>query len=402
MIKQVPIAKVTLLIDKTYSMLQLSNQLSAYGEQANLLFVEPQTGAGFFQWTLPGEGWKTFGDLDEQTKRTIAPIYVQRQDMLRNVLGDFPLRDAVLKVPSEDEFVFFRQKDGDWEIALTGWGYQFANIPSAGEIGAWVVHKEYQEVSIGFRWDDFLQPNLSFVINGQSRTTSEDGLFHVDEPLEVNSSFEVKSVNGLVFMLVVEKGKAEYVYDITQYLKVEVVATKDGMALVGEPCTVDFNGSDYHFDTDGTGTGFMEMPLSFQRVGDALAPQPECVVTCAGETQKKIPKADGKTLHFEFEFKTPVDDPGVVEEQKPPVIVPETPEPEPKYVKIRLLDYGGYPLSDLPFILTTKKMGEKELKTDEKGYCQVPKEWLSHKEKMQIKFVVSPEYQETHDLHLKK
>lgn len=402
MIKQIPIAKVTLLIDKTYSLLQLSTQLSAYGEQAKLLFIEPQTGAGFFQWTLPGEGWKAFGDLDEQTKRIIAPIYLQRQDMLRNTLGDFPLRDAVLKVPSEDEFVFFRQKDGDWEIALTAWGYQFVSMPPAGGISAWYEQKEYQEVNVGFQWDGALQPNLPFVINGQPRTTSEDGLFHVDEPLEINSRFEVKSVNGREFMLVVEKGKAEYVYDITQYLTVEVGATKDGMALVSEPCTVNFNGSDYHIDTDGTGTGSIVMPLSFQRVGNALAPQPECAVTCSGETQRKTPTDDGKTLRFDFKFKTPVDDSEVVEEQKSPVIGPETPESETKYVKIRLLDYGGYPLSDLPFKLTTKKMGEKELKTDEKGYCQVPQEWFSSKEKMQIKFVVSPEYQETHDLHLKK
>ena len=402
MIKQVPIAKVNLLIDKTYSLLQLSNQLSAYGEQAKLFFVEPQTGAGFLQWTLPGEGWKAFGDLDESSKRTIASIYLQRQDMLRSALGDFPLRDAVLAVPSEDEFVFFRQKDGDWEIALTAWGYQFASMPSAGEISAWMEQKEYQEVNVGFQWNGVLQPNLPFLINGQLRTTSEDGLFHVDEPLEVDNSFEVKSVNGMKFMLTVEKGKAEYVYDITQYFKVEVVATKDGTSLTNEPCTVNFNGSDYHFETDGTGTGFIEMPLSFQKVGNAMAPQPECAVTCAGETQQKTPTADGEILRFDFAFHTPEIHPEVVEEQKPPVGEAETPETNPKYVKIRLLDYGGYPLPDLPFKLTTKKMGEKELRTDENGYCQVPKEWFSHKEKMRIKFVVSPEYQESHDIHLKK
>ena len=57
MIKKVPIAQLTLLIDKTYSLLQLSNQLSSYGKQAKLLLVEHQIETDFFQWTLSGNDW---------------------------------------------------------------------------------------------------------------------------------------------------------------------------------------------------------------------------------------------------------------------------------------------------------------------------------------------------------
>lgn len=405
MIKQVPIAKVVLLIDRTYSLLQLSNELSSFGKQAKVLFVEQQTGSGYFQWTLPGEGWKSFGDLDEETKRTVAVVYKQRIDMLRNALEGSPLCDAVLTVPSGNEFVFFRQNEGDWEIALTAWGYQFVNTPSAGEISAWVEQKEYQEVSIGFQWEGELQPNVSFLLQETQRVTSDDGFYHVDNPVEVGESFVLKVFDRFQFTVVVEKGKSEYIFDITQHLTVDVEVTKDGTPLAGQQCDISFNGTEYQLKTDESGRASVEMPLARNVDGSVLDPQPECVATCDLEVQQKTPAAFTGTLTFAFDFRLPEDE---VEEDTDSVFSDgeseqeSEPQSEPKYVKIRLLDYGGYPLPDLPFKLTTKKKGEQELKTDEKGYCQVPQEWFSPKEKMQIKFVVSPEYQETHDLHVKK
>lgn len=469
--KQVPIAKVVLLIDRTYSLLQLSNELSSYGNQAKVLFVEPQTGLGFFQWTLPGENWKPFGDLDEAMKRTVAVVYKQRMDVLRNALQGSPLCDAVLTVPSESEFVFFRQNDGDWEIAMTAWGYQFVNIPPTGEISAWVEQEVYQEVSIGFQWEGVLQPNVSFLLKETLRTTSDDGFYHVDNPVKVGESFVLNVFDRFQFTVVVEKGKSEYVFDITQYLTVEIVATRDGLPLADQLCDISFNGLEYQLTTDKAGQATVEMPLARNVDGSVMNPQSDCVATCAEETQKKTPLTDGDTLRFDFAFFTQkyvevkvsvtkdgaamadqpcnlsfngsdyqlktdasglasikmplaVDKDGKTKDLQPECmavceseIQKATPSanaetlsfdfvfvtpPEPKFVKIRLLDYGGYPLPELPFKLTTKKMGEKELRTDENGYCQVPQEWFSNKEKMRIKFVVSPEYQESHDIHLKK
>ena len=68
-------------------------------------------------------------------------------------------------------------------------------------------------------------------------------------------------------------------------------------------------------------------------------------------------------------------------------------------VKIRLLDYGGCPLPDLPFVLFTKKKGELKLRTDADGCCEVQQDWLTNNEKMRVKFEVTPEYRQTHDIH---
>ena len=208
MIKKVPIAKLTLLIDKTYSLLQLSNQLGSYGKQAKILFVEQQTGAGFFQWTLPGDDWKPFSEFDDTTKPVLAKLYEERRAMISTALNGFPLLDAVLSVPSENEFVYFRQHDGDWEIALTAWGYKFVNVPMGNEIGTWIEQKEYQTVDVGFNWNGTILPNMPFLLDEMPRTTSSDGFFHVSDPLEVGRSFALKASDGMEFPLVVQQDLA--------------------------------------------------------------------------------------------------------------------------------------------------------------------------------------------------
>jgi hypothetical protein len=452
-------------------MSQLCNTLNQKKAQSRLLFVEPQAGAGFIQWSLPGEGWIPFSDIDETNKPAVAKEYKTRCDMLRNLFSNAPMLDPALTVPSENEFVFFRQSGGGWEIALTAWGYKYVDFPKGNEISTWFVQEEKQEVNIGFIWNKNLLGDMSFTLNGQARVTALDGLFRVGAPIPVGNQFMLKTLSGQEFQLTVEKGKADYVYDLTQYVQIEVdvkqdnaalpnqscevsfqdakwnlvtdenghaslsvalacdlegktlqpqpvctvtcgdanqqqvpavdgetlrfnftfftqkyveikvSVTKDGSAMTDQPCDLSFNGSDYQLKTDGSGLASVKMPLVVGQDGKVKDPQPECSAICATEVQKARPSANGDVLLFNFVFVTP---------------------PDPKFVKIRLLDYGGYPMPDLPFKLTTKKKGEQALRTDENGYCQVPREWFSDKEKMRIKTLISPEYQEKHDLHNKK
>lgn len=245
MIKQVNVNKLSLLIDRSLSVQQVSNQLVDHGNRAKLLFVEQQTGAGYYQWSLEGDDWRPFVDFDDEMKPIIASIFEQRRTTLKEAMNNSALCEAVLTVPSENEFIFFREKDGNWEIALTAWGYRYANYVYTGrEIGAWV---------------------------------------------------------------------------------------------------------------------------------NAPKPEPE-----------------------------PEPEPVIVPEPEPTPEPELEPEPEPKYVTLRLLDYGGFPMPNIPFKLKTKKMGVRDLITDENGICLVPEEWFTPKEKMRVNIVISPEYQELHELHQKK
>jgi len=80
---------------------------------------------------------------------------------------------------------------------------------------------------------------------------------------------------------------------------------------------------------------------------------------------------------------------------------PQTPQ-KPEMIVIKFLDYGGYPLTNVDFVLTTKKRGDVQLRTDSNGQCLVPCDWFANREKMRIKYTISPEYQQTHNLHTKK
>ena len=403
MIKEIPIANVVLLVDKTISMLQLSNELKPLGEKAKLQFVEPQPGAGFLQWTLQGDDWLPFSELDDEKKPLAAKEYQDRclavKDRIKNAL----LRDAVLTVPSEKDFVFFRQNGGDWEIALTAWGYRYVESQVSRTIGAWVKQIEYQEFNVGFIWNGSMMRNMPFMLDELQRSTGVDGWFRSGGQVAVGKKFTLKTNNGLEFPMTVEKGKSDYLYDITQYVHVEIEATKDGVAMGNRACEVSFNGSSTTIETDESGHASLKMPLVCNDKGDMQQPQPPCSVTCMSQTQQKIPISNGETLRFDFALVTEKEEP-VPPTTEPEIVLEPEPEPvtETKFVKIRLLDYGGYPMPDLPFKLTTKKKGEMTLRTDEDGYCQLPQDWFTDKEKMQVNLIISPEYQDAHDLHLKK
>lgn len=407
MIKEVPIANLVLLVNKNISMLQLTKELKPLGEKAKLQFVETQPGAGFLQWTLQGDDWLLFAEIDDEKKPLAAQEYQNRCSMMKEMLEGSLFRDVVLTVPSEKDFVFFRQNGGDWEIALTAWGYRFVESQPSKEIGTWVRQIEYQEFNIGFSWNGNMMCNMPFMLDELPRSTDADGWFRPGGAVPVGKSFTLKTKNGLQFPMTVEKGKSEYVFDITQYVQVEVGVTKDGAPLGNQSCEVSFNGVNTSLQTDESGHASVQLPLVCNAEGDMEQPQPPCSVACEAQTQQKIPLSSGETLRFDFAFDT------VVEAPVPPIPEPEPkpepepePEPEPvlepKFVKIRLLDYGGYPMPDLPFKLTTKKKGVVELRTDADGYCQMPQDWFTHKEKLQVEMIISPEYQETHDLHYKK
>ncbi|MDE5635822.1 MAG: hypothetical protein K2I52_05900, partial [Muribaculaceae bacterium] len=68
-------------------------------------------------------------------------------------------------------------------------------------------------------------------------------------------------------------------------------------------------------------------------------------------------------------------------------------------ITIKILDYDVFPVVNMPLKLKTKTKGTFDYVTDEKGMITVPADILSHKEKINVSFTVTPEYQENHDIH---
>lgn len=380
--KKLQLSEINLLIGKHYSMIQLGAELNFLAKPMGLTFIEPLAGSGYLLWNLTENDWQSFNDIDDAHKPVVASIYKERCDNMRVMLKNSPLTEPILTVPSND-FVFFRKNDGKWEVALAAWGCKMADMPVGNSIEAWIKHTDTQMVNIAFAWNEKLIPNMSLIINDVSKSTSSDGYFHVGE-IPVGDNLVIDTLNGSRFNVIVEKGKPNYIFDITQYADIVICVKENDVALPNKPCDVNYGDSNWHRITDSNGLIMFKLPLECDNSGQLLQPQPLCKVTCESEVQLQKPTCDGEVLTYNFSFKKIV------------------PEPEPVYVKIRLLDYEGFPLKNLPFVLVTAKKGKVNLKTDTDGYCMVLQEWFSNDEKMKIAFEIPAEYQENNNIHLKK
>lgn len=393
------ISEVARLISIHIPMEQICKQLAPLAKQAKIDFPAPQAGAGYLQWSLQGNGWMTFSKVNAEQKAVVAQLYHERKESMLKILKTSPLKDVVFTVPSED-FIYFRENGSEYEISLIAWGYKFPNQPPCAELNTWINKSASQKVRIGFKWDDKFLTNYDFSLVNLKRMTSNDGLFYVDGLLPVGKEYQVKTNSDVLFTLKVEQGKEDYIFDLTQYAYVDITVQKDDAATANCACEVNFNGIRHQLETNEAGCASLKLALVCTPLGELLQPQPICQAIYQSETQERRPSSDGERLKFKFSFQ-----PEIKHYQKPiPQIPPMPPSPpvvksEANFVEVKLLDYSGSPMTDLDFTLVTKRKGCVRLKTDSNGICSIPQEWFTKKEKFQVKVEISPQYQETHNLH---
>lgn len=383
--------KVEPLLDATIFNDTFKKQVGAAAEREGLLLPMPQIGSGYWQWNLQGDGWRSFAAGSEAEKDLIAREHSMRGANLKTSLKNAPVVDIVLTVPSE-ECIYFRQQDNRIQIALVAWAFKFHSIPGTRELTTTLSKEDTQDVRIGFMWGEEFLAGFNFKLNGQPRQTASDGFFKADGPLRVGASYPVEIPSGKTFDMTVELGKPDYFYDLSQYFYVDVTVTRDKAPAADMDCTLRYNGQVFNLKTDGNGVASQRVLhdkcLVWQEDGSD-----ECVMECGGDVQRQRPSVPGQSISFAFDFTSAV----TIDETESD---PETqPEPKPEYVYIYLKDYEGYPLTELDFILKTKSCGDVSLKTDKDGGCIIPKEWMTNKEKFSVSFTITPEYQQTHDIH---
>lgn len=375
---------------------QIYQQLSPLAERAGLLTPPREEGAGYLQWSLPGDDWTSLADAEPGQKAEVGAVYNERYAALAETLKTVAVRDALLSVPSERE-ILFRPNGSSWDIAMVAWGYKYPNVPPMGKItGVIAPRKDRQQVNIGFVWDEQMLPNFDFLLDNLKRHTGDDGFFRFDAPVEVGSTYDIVYNGDALWQLSVEKGREDYVHDLTQHIQIVVSVTVDGQPVSGESCFVGFNGKQQTVTTDENGKASVCLSLLGDSQGQPLTEQPPCQVTCRDAVQTQTPSLGNDTLTFEFDFTT-----------KKPYVAPEVEEkkeeqtetPLVEMVHLRLLDYGGYPMPDLEFTLHTKKKGDVVVKTDGDGHYAVPKDWLEPNEKVKLRLSISDAYQKEHDLH---
>ncbi len=350
------LGEVRLLIDKRFPIEQISNQLQPIAKQANLIFADHQVGAGYLQWSLPGGNWTAFSSGSNQQKAVIAQVYKERKTQMQTSLEGSFLKDIIFSVPSED-FIFFRQDAEQFDIALTAWGYKYPDKPASGELDTWISKQDLQKVNIAFAWDGQTLSSFSFKLSGHTRITSSDGFMHVDGLLPVGSSYSIETLMGQGYTLVVEKGKSDYIFDLTQYCQVEITVYQDSKPLPNYVCEVSFGSIHETLTTDMDGRSQVHLPLVNDSLGQIVIPQPPCMVICGTDSQQQIPTKNDEVLYFQFNLNTPT--------TEPPVI--DSPLTSDKHIRVKVEVYR----SDQPVPEQTSTIlydGDSHVvTTDEKG-----------------------------------
>lgn len=397
---------VITLLPKNISPEQLHKSLAPLAQSAELELPPIRIGHGYYLWTIDGEEWKKFSDLSKEEKSVWAELFKERKGRLKTLFAGSPMYESIMTIPSE-EFIYVRNHGNKREIALTAWGYKYPNKAPIIDLDTWMDFTEKEQVNIGFLWGDEIIPRVPFTLATEHRMTNEKGWFVCDGKLPVGNTYRVTTLPNKSFDLVVEKGKQDYIFDLTEKALVCIRIICDGAPVANAECEVMFGQTSQHITTGIDGEAHTDFILEHDEYASPLSPQPLCYAKYNDESQQDTPSAD-RPLLFVFEHTTNIAE----TEQKTENLEPETPIPSPseekeqtlekRTVRLTLLDYGGNPLQSIPFTIKTKKQGTITLETDDEGHCEIPQEWFTDKEKIRIAFDVTPEYQQTHDIHKKK
>lgn len=174
--------------DKVY--VALRKQLGDGDEQ---LFTERTPGHEYLQWELSGEGWLPLAQADLLTAQEVRRELLRRQQAVAQRFGtNQAMAQKILTVP-DDNYIYYQQTPtGHLMIRLTAWGYRYPERVGGGSaIGDYVNNKETADVVIGVEKDGLPVVGQSFLLNGFSHTTDEQGLFKVGE-LPIGYQFDVE------------------------------------------------------------------------------------------------------------------------------------------------------------------------------------------------------------------
>lgn len=288
------------LIDPKWSISAIYNQIKPEAEISQLYFAEYITSLGNHQWNVPGDNWKPLSKVDDDEKVELGALLKMRCAMMSTQVDE--RLENIFTVPSYD-FIFVRKnKAGQWEIAVTAWGFKFPSQPRVHISAPPKDIPNLQEVCIAFLWNGKRLPEFQFEFNHNAKATDKEGLFKIDRPLIVGATYPLFIPGKTETTLVVEKGKDVYTFDLTEYVDVNVDVRVNGIQAEGIECDITFGSTHTTIKTAADGKASITMPLIFINEGEGKS-QPQCTVACMEESGTKTPSHTLRTLEFLFNLK---------------------------------------------------------------------------------------------------
>lgn len=253
-----------------------------------------------YYWSDPDpEGWQALttcspADQDE-ARRIISEIRaraVKRTPAREAAIGQF------LTFPNDD-FILVRRRSGDHlEVRLTGWGFANFNRARAVRITDTIEQTNINEITVSFSVDGEPVPGRKFLfargVDWVEESTDDKGYYSFGQHMP-GAHISVRDKNtGIEKVTVVDENTTNIDVDVTEYLRVRVVARHDGVPVSGESASGTY------------GRRTMEFALIEGACTQTLPwyEGEECTITFRGQSQRRELNKE-QLNEFLFESETP-------------------------------------------------------------------------------------------------
>ena len=342
-----------------------------------------------------GVDYHMYSNATAEEKEEIAYCLEKQKEEISHLLeGKMEFVNELFRIPSRDQIFWWRNGDGNISVVLTQWGFCNKAVGDDVDIIDIMVNEprvlSQTDVTVHVDYSDGLPAGdidyRLLLFNGSKiKHTDEEGNSHIGQ-LFHGKPFAVEDPQtGQHVDFLVDRERTVYstVFDCYTSYRVEV---KNQFGESKPEYTISIDGKPVVTDKDGV------------YMSDKVLLMPEMSVAVKYEeveTAHSLAR-DPKENVFVIQVTDQVAPP---DNPDNPVIPPVIPEPEPPVAKgqdvsIRLYDYDGTPLPNLPFVLRTSKGERIEGITDSKGCASFPMDRFKNKTRYRIHFTVSREYRE--------
>lgn len=202
-----------------------------------VLFATLRVNGRNYEWNHADAGWQPAGQADEAVRAQIdQKVADSRQRIVHHLAQKGAqaqaLGESLVKIPNDEDYVFFRHDEAQGlQILFTGWGFENSLTPTSPKV-VLTPGKKPQNVKLGFSIDGQMQPGRQFTLAAGNRpqqtlTTGPDGYYTLGQ-LNAGTPLQVVDLKtGMSFALEVMAGQENYVSDVTQQAKVQVMLQRD-------------------------------------------------------------------------------------------------------------------------------------------------------------------------------
>lgn len=256
------------------------------------------TPAGYY-WSDPDpEGWMplTIASAAEQSEANSLIEEIRQRAIRRSPNAESRI-SQMLSVPNED-YIMIRNTGNGLELRLTGWGFANFNRARTVRISDMIEETKINDVTVSFSTDGQIIPNRVFYfargVDWAEATTDKDGYYNFGTATPGTQVTVRDKLTGKEKIEVVTPDTTNIDVDVTEWLRVRVIARHDNVPISGEQATGTYGHRTMTFDLiEGAATQTLPW-LDGQ----------ECTITFRGQSQKRELRKDAVN-EFVFDSKTP-------------------------------------------------------------------------------------------------